>query len=418
MDLSRAAVSFDGSDVPPVSTTMKCVITITVLYFVIWTSLFLVTSAQNLTMTKYEISDTLGEATHSVQYAPMISVLFIVMRMRAIAVTNGDTERWGLPQWWCKDAMVVASACVVVLTLVNIAENSMSAGAMGVLTVIQYAADACLYSAYAVVCYGLFSMDAPPGLGQSVPISDTAKCIAILTIFYFAVQIVNQLGTTMDVFRTRGQKLPAEDVDGPLTGTTKAMLRAMDLAPQVCILFLAARMRALQIGLDAPQPWARLFFFGATYSVLVLSVLAAFAAQFEEPKRPIVAMEAIILCALYFSTAAVISSVFTIEAPPGNLTPGISTTVRIVMGLTVMYFFVYASLFIAQQMDAFASRATSTATKMFEGARAAIMFCPMICALFVGVRMRALQLTHNQGAPQGWAQDCMMLATWAILFDL
>lgn len=55
---------------------------------------------------------------------------------------------------------------------------------------------------------------------------------------------------------------------------------------------------------------------------------------------------------------------------------------------------------------------------MFESAKDSIMFCPMLCALFVGTRMRALQLSHNKGAPQGWAQDCMMLATWAILIEL
>ena len=32
--------------------------------------------------------------------------------------------------------------------------------------------------------------------------------------------------------------------------------------------------------------------------------------------------------------------------------------------------------------------------------------------------MRALQLSRNRGAPQGWAQDFMMPATWTVLFDL
>ena len=31
--------------------------------------------------------------------------------------------------------------------------------------------------------------------------------------------------------------------------------------------------------------------------------------------------------------------------------------------------------------------------------------------------MRALQMTNNRGAPQGWAQDCMYLATWAIFIQ-
>jgi hypothetical protein len=43
------------------------------------------------------------------------------------------------------------------------------------------------------------------------------------------------------------------------------------------------------------------------------------------------------------------------------------------------------------------------------------MFCPMLAVLFVGLRMRALQITNGKGQPQGYAQDCMALATWAVI---
>merc|ERR1719498_198555 len=39
----------------------------------------------------------------------------------------------------------------------------------------------------------------------------------------------------------------------------------------------------------------------------------------------------------------------------------------------------------------------------------------MLCVLFVGTRMRALQITDQLGAPQGWAQDAMYLCTYAVL---
>merc|ERR1719199_2167851 len=46
-----------------------------------------------------------------------------------------------------------------------------------------------------------------------------------------------------------------------------------------------------------------------------------------------------------------------------------------------------------------------------------VAFCPMLSILFVGTRMRALQMTNNKGAPQGWAQDGMYLATWSIFLQ-
>jgi len=49
----------------------------------------------------------------------------------------------------------------------------------------------------------------------------------------------------------------------------------------------------------------------------------------------------------------------------------------------------------------------------------------MLSMLFIGCRMRALQLTKSadgsipMGAgPQSWAQDCMFLATWAVLIQV
>merc|ERR1719321_1546392 len=38
---------------------------------------------------------------------------------------------------------------------------------------------------------------------------------------------------------------------------------------------------------------------------------------------------------------------------------------------------------------------------------------PLLCILFVATRMRALQITQQQGAPPGWAQDCMNIAVFA-----
>merc|ERR1719265_1776881 len=56
-------------------------------------------------------------------------------------------------------------------------------------------------------------------------------------------------------------------------------------------------------------------------------------------------------------------------------------------------------------------------SELMENAKATISFCPMLAILFVGTRMRALMITNNKGAPQGWGQDGMYMATWAILIQ-
>merc|ERR1719478_1703637 len=66
----------------------------------------------------------------------------------------------------------------------------------------------------------------------------------------------------------------------------------------------------------------------------------------------------------------------------------------------------------------------STAAMMNSGmsimvtAQKTVKFAPMLSVLFIGLRLRALQITDQKGAPQGWAQQGMFLATYAIMFQL
>jgi len=405
------------SPIPPVSTTMKCVISVTLLYFFVWTSLFVVSSVQDYTGNKYALHEILAGACDTVEYAPMISVLFIVTRMRAIACTKGETELYGLPQWWCKDGMVVSASCVAALTAISMLEKAVqSEGLLVILSALQYMADAALYAGFSTVIAGLYLMDSPPRVGTSIPISDTAKCIMNLTIFYFLVAILHQIGNSIDMYKAkRDSKEQTEH--GTFTRTMHASLKAMDLAAMVCVLFLGARMRALQLGHSDPQQWARIFFFAATYGILTYSIAVGIGEVLPSAESALSVVEALALATLHVSTAVAIYSIFTIEAKVGP-TPFISTTVRVVMGLTVCFFFVHSCLFFSEKLYENQILKTNFAVEMFKSALDSIMFCPMLCALFVGTRMRALQLSHNLGAPQGWAQDCMMLATYAIFIDL
>merc|ERR1719327_2603830 len=196
-----------------------------------------------------------------------------------------------------------------------------------------------------------------------------------------------------------------------------SVLHALAFAPQLCVLFLAARMRALQLGHPDPQPWALYFFFAGTYALMVYSMLVALQHFMGTENKALSILEIMSLLVVHVSTAAVIVSVFTIEAVTGP-TPFIATTVRVIMALTVLYFFVHTALFLSEQMFAGGMLSSNFGVETFTAATESVMFGPTMCALFLGTRMRALQLSRNKGAPQGWAQDFMMLATWAIFIDL
>merc|ERR1719440_624022 len=52
-----------------------------------------------------------------------------------------------------------------------------------------------------------------------------------------------------------------------------------------------------------------------------------------------------------------------------------------------------------------------------EASKATLAFAPMLSILFVTTRMYALLITDKRGAPQGWVQDGMYMATWSLLIS-
>merc|ERR1719235_1670730 len=102
-----------------------------------------------------------------------------------------------------------------------------------------------------------------------------------------------------------------------------------------------------------------------------------------------------------------------------------------IIHLTIQFFAVYLALWLAISIrqytrtrfdddDFEAQRASGSylPLEILETACHTVMFCPMLCVLFLAARMRALQLTRNKGAPQGWAQDAMRFATVCVLAQL
>merc|ERR1719486_516706 len=88
-----------------------------------------------------------------------------------------------------------------------------------------------------------------------------------------------------------------------------------------------------------------------------------------------------------------------------------------VINLTVQFFAVYLGIWIADTVNQFIGWDMKKPRDLMDNAKGTINFCPMLAILFVGTRMRALMITNNKGAPQGWVQDGMYMATWAVLIQ-
>merc|ERR1719359_745786 len=209
----------------------------------------------------------------------------------------------------------------------------------------------------------------------------------------------------------------------------------------MAVLFIGARMRALQMDPvnGSPQKWAQNCFYACTYAVMLQCILAIrvplvlggsikkgdkgqgdveYTVNNKTLGTGLLVFRWFVMISVYVGITAVIWSVFVIKNPKGaQYTPPISVTMQCVINLTVQFFTVYILIWVCVTVKELTGWEWHFISNAMENAKGTIAFCPMLAILFVGTRMRALQLTQNRGAPQGWAQDGMYMATWSILLQ-
>merc|ERR1719388_39886 len=241
-------------------------------------------------------------------------------------------------------------------------------GIMGtVISIIRYLVMAMLYGGVIVICYGAFVMEGPKEIwGEEgvPPVSPAVQCTMNLTTQFFLVYLA------VAVVKTAQELGGSSPFLTKLGGLLTLAKFTVNFAPMLCILFIGARMRALQMDPKHgnPQKWAQNCFYMCAYSVLIQTVLVIvmpFCVECEckqgssegdvvfEMANPTIgimiqAVRWICLIALYAGFSAVIYSVFVIEHPTDvSLTPPISPAMQCTMNLTLQYFFIYLCLWIA-----------------------------------------------------------------------
>jgi hypothetical protein len=470
---------FTKDTMPEVSPTLWCVMGLGVQFFLIYTCLAVIRTVNQFSSDAFAGAQKVFEAASTtVNSAPMLCVLFLAARMRAIQLTQGETEKYHLPQPWVQKAMYIASYCVMAqlgLVLIvpiltcgagvdtdedgNLDTNSLAscdlpdtlyfgclggAGAM-LLVLVRFAIMVVLGAAFTTVIVGIFLMDGPMlHLGVSPAVMTT---IMLAATFFVVQALVILTRTAVELRAACGYATPS-----PLLSKLGCALilarNEVHFSPMLAILFIGVRMRSLQMDPvhGNPQGWAQSCFYCCAWSLLIqaLTVIVMpfcvtcevkkgegegnVAFVTEEPMTPLAlnVIRYIGLFVLYVGIVAVCISVFTITHPYDvKLTPPISPAMLCVMNLTLLFFGVYFLRFISTSLAQLSGLEVSRMVAILEGARVTVMFAPMLSVLFLGVRMRALQLTRatdgtipTSAGPQPWVQDGMFLATWSVLVQL
>merc|ERR1719409_1294942 len=97
---------------------MICVVTLITLFFIVSTGLFICQTVNSFLNKMWDKEEKcLIAAKETVMFAPMLCVLFIATRMRALMLTKGRPEEYDLPQLWVKIAMQVCVWSTVAQTI-------------------------------------------------------------------------------------------------------------------------------------------------------------------------------------------------------------------------------------------------------------------------------------------------------------
>jgi len=274
--------------------------------------------------------------------------------------------------------------------------------------ILQFISILCLYGGLSGVIYGIVTF--PVGTTQ---ISPAVKCTIAMSALYFFVCLLLWLG----------RALPVSD---GFTHAALAMSSVVRKAPMFSVLFLASRMRALQLDppLGMPPLWMQRCFFAITALIFVETLVAGIIGATGKMKKGyygvylfesstvfhlVQHLSAIIT---YLALFPVINGVYSMTWPDGSEAP-LSTTLRCVVTFEAVYFGV---LFV-QSLALFAEEVNGVEYTILRdstvSAGISLGLAPLLCILFVATRMRALQITQQQGDPPGWAQDCMLIAVFA-----
>merc|ERR1719235_2182773 len=407
---------------------MECILNLTLQYIVIYTALGIcrtVLDFQGVAHKSSQVHAALKHASETMFYAPMVCMLFVGFRTRVLQLTKGT----GNPPEYVQIAMrsvaysILANTLVVLLipvfssSEVELEEtgevktktdgNPFESPVIAfIFNVLRYLIVLGLYAGVGVVVYGLYVFEPPSSVWEGpVPsVSPAVNCTTILTGTFFLIYFL------LAVSRTYSQYVGGNTFVGKFEEVMHRAADTLGMAPMLCALFLAARMRALQMDPlhGHPQKWAQNCFYACSVALVVQACIAVvvplllngkvakgkyegdMSVDVAEPEsmasKAMTAVRFLIMLSLYLGAIAVVCSVFTIQHPEGKeLTPPLSPTMQCVLNLSFQYFLIYALLWVFITVEDFMGAAPflSAAKEAIESAKSTVQFAPMLAVLFI-----------------------------------
>jgi hypothetical protein len=445
-----------GPEVMPLAGSTRAIILLMVAFFFCHSGIYFMKMYLDFVggASTSPILEILERGTKNVSIAPMLSVLFLATRLRAVYLKKVDNELQfmnmrDIPSDLAQTSMLVASSCVVAQVgftvlvpfvsgefvfgaskLSGVDENRK--GIAGIIATIRVLVTLAMIVFTAIVVAETINMKSPTG--KDVAVSPAVQCTMMLTCAYFIAYVM------ADGCRTLHSFLNGEDANESIFTKLDMIFRValdtMAMAPMCALLFICVRMRAIAMGHNNPQKWAQDAMFATTCAIVTTAAITVVGPlTFSGPPKAgivegdityeventILALvftiiRYVCLFSIYVGLTIVVASTFMIEAPGGKPTPPMATAIQTTLMLTDIYFLSMLGVWIGATLKQFMGEQgwINTMILMFDSAKATTTFIPMACMLFVAARLRSIQVAGPHKAPQNWAQIFMWLSASGI----
>lgn len=448
----------------PMAPLMWCLSSLAAQYIVVCSALGITRMARQLQGTSDEEEPStfhraLESAELTLHFAPMLCVLFLAAQMQAMHRSNNHED----PPLWMRSCMEAASTALIVQTLLAVLAPALAGrtedgeGHQLAAPVSAFDEDAVvvrngpvwvratsalamtlLMGASAAICVGILSLRMPSD-DASGRIAPAVSYTVNLTLQLFLVHLA--LAVAANVLpKQRGRS------GSKLLRVLKLAADTVFFAPALCVLFIGARVRALQVdgGRGMVQPWAA-HAFGACSVALLIQTAVVVTVPFlpggdarrgtSKVKGDVeiafvnlehglaqcmfTVLRYVPCLALCASVLVVLASILTLSSPTGQ-TPPLPPTIQCSICLAGQFLLVNLSIWAARAACDFTGgrRFWLILVRTLHTAAGTVQLCPMLAVLFLTLRLRAQELTGNVGSPQGWAQDAMYLSTGASLIQM
>lgn len=461
--------------VQPVSTSVKCVVNLVAQFFLVIIAKHLL-HVINLFKSKFgdwsteekclaTVADNAVTKPSSIFFIPMLCVLFLATRMRAVQLSQGRTLEHDLPQWWVKSSMQVCSWSVLILSILVFicallygdtweqAARSKSFSRFGrVLMYFRSGIILIIYAGFSLVCVGTLTMPTPAEIWgtRSGPTNSLAAiCTVLLTAIYFAVYLALEVARAVNEAGILGPPrrfAPAQEL-------LKTAAMTVAFAPMISALFIATRLRATQLGFEHGDPpsWIQTAVCICTFSIgfqTLLAIVGGFMGvqdvivqegghtdlikehgndnDLPLKAKVVEAMRLAAMICLYCGTAVLLTGMYIMEpAVPVLHTSGLPATLSCFVILTSLYFGAYFLLWLVLTVQRRRGPPPSTYDHLLvvrsyleNEVKTVVSVCPMLCILYLACFMRGLQVSHGRAGPPAWCQGIQCMVSFCVVLML